>query len=239
MLLYLCFLLYLLRRHPGSALTHTAIPYTPLFPSAAVPGQHRGRPPGGGGLDLDSAGGSADEPGEVRQGGAWASDWNERLTRWGCSWLPSGRVNTSSVREPNPWAIRSSSCRRRWRTSSAVVCASRRTDRFPRADFGSDTRRSYPLTSTSARCTAIRPAPRSTSSHRRPSTSPLRIPVLQSRTHMARSRSSATASMKRRAWGADHVAISWSLLRGGSTCAAGFRTSRPQRTASASAFRTI
>ncbi len=102
--------------------------------------------------------------------------------------------------------MRSSSWRFRWARSSATVVASSETERRLLAVFGVENFVSY-ATDTSVWRTDTLAASKSSSLHRRPSTSPRRSPVVAASTHAAYSRSSRMKSASGRAMASARCAL--------------------------------
>jgi hypothetical protein len=125
--------------------------------------------------------------------------------------------------------------RRRCSRSTATVDASSAIARRPCDVFGSPTT-TVPLVCVIVCTTRTRRESRSRSFHLSPSASPRRIPVVANRCHNAcmRSETALDASRKFRSVAASHASSPPNFwpTRGGSAASAGFRASRPQRTAS-------
>ncbi len=116
----------------------------------------------------------------------------------------------------------------RWERRRVDVAGSSEIVRRPFSVFGWLV---YTTPRVTTRASAIRtvPASRSTLSHRKPTTSPRRMPVVANSHHAASRRSPSTWARNRRTWVADHTAISLSSARGASTRVATLRRPRSLR----------
>lgn len=158
-----------------------------------------------------------------------------RVNRSGCSIVPSTWQNARSLSfQPAPINRRAAACFLRCSRRAATVPESRVIVRRPFAVLGVPSIAVCLTAITVCRIDA-RPASRSRSRQRRPSTSPRRMPEVASSRYAVQCLLVRVPSRKVRSWSAVHVIESGrpaSAAFGGSAASAGFRASLPHLTAS-------